>query len=233
VARITRKELKTDKFALEIGQTVTFFEEHRRQVLRYAAVAAAVALVVGGVALYRRHQHTARQEALGRAIQVQEAPVGKANPGNPLSFPTQEAKDQETTRVFGEIDRQHSGTAEGAIAGYYLGCIAADQGRLAEAEKRFKKVAEEGEAKYASLAKLSLAQIYFADGRADTGEKMLRDMIARPTVFVSQAQATLTLARALLRSKPAEARKLLDPLRGTRDAVSGAALQLYTELPPQ
>ena len=34
-----------------------------------------------------------------------------------------------------------------------------------------------------------------------------------PTIFVSKEQAAITLARFLARKKPAEARKLLDPLR--------------------
>ena len=42
---------------------------------------------------------------------------------------------------------------------------------------------------------------------------MLRDLIAHPTIFVSKEQATITLARYLAPKKPAEARKLLDPLR--------------------
>ena len=41
MSRITRKELKTDKFALEIGHTVTFFEEHRQEIIRYGGVALA------------------------------------------------------------------------------------------------------------------------------------------------------------------------------------------------
>ena len=71
----------------------------------------------------------------------------------------------------------------------------------------------EADAKYAPLAKLSLAQIYFGDGSAADGEKTLRDLMANPSVFVSKEQATITLARFLAPTKPAEARKLLEPLR--------------------
>ena len=46
MARITRKELKSDKFALEVGQTVSFFEEHRQEILRYGAIALGVAVLV-------------------------------------------------------------------------------------------------------------------------------------------------------------------------------------------
>jgi hypothetical protein len=92
-------------------------------------------------------------------------------------------------------------------------------------------VAQKGDEKYASLAKFSLAQIYFADGRVDQGEKLLRDLIANPTVFVSADQATISLARFLAPKKPAEARKLLDPLRSRPGNVGQTALSLLSEQP--
>ena len=35
MSRITRKELKTDKFALEVEHTVSLFEQHRQEIIRY------------------------------------------------------------------------------------------------------------------------------------------------------------------------------------------------------
>jgi len=233
VARITRKELKTDKFALEVGHTVDFFEEHQREIVRYGAAALAVAAIVVLIFMYRGHEHTVRQEALAKAMDIQEAPVGQASPGAAISFPTQEAKDKETVKAFSDLAAKYSGTDEGYIAEYYLGCMAADQGKLGDAEKRFTSVAENAGKKYASLAKLSLGQLYFAEGKADLGEKTLRALIANPTVFVSKEQATIVLAKMLAPTKPAEARKLLDPLRIMAGPVSQTALQAYGELPPQ
>ena len=40
MARITRKELKADKFALEVEHTVTLFEEHKREISFTAVLAA-------------------------------------------------------------------------------------------------------------------------------------------------------------------------------------------------
>ena len=233
MARITRKELKTDKFALEVGHTVDFFEEHQTEVIRYGAVAVAVAAIVFAIMLYRGHQHTVRQEALAHALQIQEAPVGPAQPGADLSFSTQEAKDKEAAKAFSELASQYSGTDEGYIAEYYLGCMAADQGKLSEAEKRFLSVADSANKRYASLANLSLGQVYFAEGKNDQGEKLLRSLMDHPTVFVSKDQAAITLARALAHTKPAEARKLLDPLRAVAGPVSQTAIQAYSELPAQ
>jgi predicted negative regulator of RcsB-dependent stress response len=173
-----------------------------------------------------------REEALTKAIQVQEAPVGPSANGT-LNFPTQEAKDRESLRVFTDLRSKYAGSEEGEIAEYYLGAIQADQGKLAEAEKSFQEAAQKSAEQYASLARLSLAQIYFADGRSDLGEKTLRELIAKPTIFVSKNQATITLARYLSLKKPAEARKLLDPLRNLPGEVGQVALQVYGEIAPQ
>ena len=232
MARITRKELKTDNFAVEVEQTLTFFEEHRDKVIRFGGIALAVAALIVVFMVYRSHQHAAREDALAKAIEVQEAPVGQSGSGG-LQFATQDAKDAEAIRVFTALENNYSGSTEGVIARYYLGAIKADQGKMAEAEKDFQVASQEGDSKYASLAKLSLAQIYFSDGRDTQGESMLRDLIAHPTLFVSADEATLTLARFIAKKKPAEARKLLDPLRTKPGTVSQVAIPLYNELPAQ
>jgi predicted negative regulator of RcsB-dependent stress response len=234
VPRITRKELKTDKFALEVGHTVTFFEEHQKELIRYGAGGIVLVLLIVGYSMYSRQQHGVREEALAKAIQVQETAIGPITPGQTqATFPTQEAKDEVALKTFGDLQSKYPGSDEGEIAGYYLGAIKADQGKLAEAEKNFKDVADKGNAKYASLAKFALSQIYFADGRAAQGESTLRDLMANPTIYISKEQAAIALARAIVKTKPAEARKLLDPLRAQPGSVGQAAISVYGELPPQ
>ncbi len=230
MARITRKELKSDKFAQEVGLTVTFFEEHQKDVVRYGAIAVAVVLLILGYNAYSRHQRVAREEALTQAISVQEASV--AQPTDPRGFPTQDAKDQAALKAFSDLASKYSGTDEGNIAVYYIGSIRADEGKLAEAEKFFLQVADHASANYASLAKLSLVDIYYSDGRTDQAEKTLRDLIVHPTVFVSQDDATITLARHLATKNPAEARKLLSPIKGGKGPAASMAQELYAELPP-
>ena len=229
MSRITRKELKTDKFALEVEHGISFFEHHKNEAVRYGAIAVGIAVLIVGYTIYQRGQHSARQEMLSAAIRIQEAGVGQSGNGG-LAFPTQEAKDQEAIRAFAELRTKHSGSAEGEIAQYYLGSIKADQGKLAEAEKLYQEVAQNGAERYAALAKLSLAQIFFADGRADQGEKVLRDLIANPTDFVSSDQATISLARYLAAMKPAEARKLLEPLRTRPGSTGQVAITLLGEM---
>ena len=232
MSRITRKELKTDQFALEVEHSITFFEDHKGEIAKYGGIAIGLAALIFGYTIYSRHESGIREQALASAIRIQESPVGQSGNGG-LSFPTQEAKDQEATKAFIDLETKYSGSNEGEVSGYYLGSIKADQGKLAEAEKLFQQVSQKGDANYSSLAKLSLAQIFFSDGRTDQGEKMLRELIANPSVFVSADQATISLARFLGPQKPAEARKLLDGLRNRPGSVGQLALTLLGELPPQ
>jgi predicted negative regulator of RcsB-dependent stress response len=228
VSRITRKELKTDKFALEVEHTVSLFEQHKQLIIRIGVAAVAVAVVITAYVMYSRSQSKVREQALAHAITVQEAPVGQSGNGG-LSFPTQEAKDAEATKVFTDVKTKYSGSSEGQIASYYLASIQSDQGNMAQAEKSFQDAANNANSDYASLSKMALSQIYFSEGKNAQGESVLRDLMAHPTIFVSADQAAVSLARHYITVKnPAEARKLLEPLK-TKPGVSTVVVSMLNE----
>jgi predicted negative regulator of RcsB-dependent stress response len=232
VDRITRKELKGDKFAREVGHTVEYVSEHRKQAIRYGIVGAAVLVAVLVVTGYRRQQHNARQAALTAAIEIQQAPVGPPTSEFVKSFPTEQERNSAAAKAFSDLVAKYSGSDEAIIAEYYLGAMAAEQDQTQEAEKWLKAAAESSNANYASLAKLTLADLYRWQGKAPQAEKLLRSLIAKPSEFVSKEQATIALAELLAPANPAEARKLLDPLSTTgRAAVGRAAMAVLSQLP--
>jgi predicted negative regulator of RcsB-dependent stress response len=233
VARITRKELKSDKFAQEVGLTVTFFEEHQKDVVRYGGIGVAVALLIGGYFIYQKHEHAARQEELAQAIRIQETPVATAAVGGQQTYPTQDAKDQAALKAFADLQSKHGGSDEAEVAEYYIGSIHADQGKMADAEKNLLDVATHADKNYSSLAKIALAEIYYSDGRNKQGEEALKDLMAHPTIFVSADEAAIALARHYTGQNNAEARKLLAPIKDGKSAVSSIAQQLYSQIPPQ
>lgn len=229
--RITRKELKTDRFAQEVGHTVEYVGEHKKQVIRYGIAAAVIIVLAIGIISYFRHQNAERQQALMDALRIQQAGVNQ--PGNEfmLSYPTQQAKDAAMKKAFLDLYARYPNSEQGIIGKYYLAIMAADAGKMQEAEAGFQVVASSSHKAYASLAELALAQIYAGENKTAQAEKLLRDLIAHPTVFVSSEQATIELAGILQSTQPAEANKLLDPLRRSkRPAVTRAAISAGSDL---
>jgi len=232
VDRLTRKALKKDAFAREVTHTVEYVSEHRQQFARYGIVALVVLLVAGGIYFYNKRQAANRAEALAAAVQIQETPVSPANP-NPAvkTFPTEEARNAAAIKAFTELAASYSGSDEATIAKYYLGTIAAQQRRWNDAGNFLKGAAESKNPGYASLAQLVLSDVYQAQGRTDEAEKVLRGLVETPTMFVSKTQATIALARLLAPVKPAEARKLLEPLRLEAGPAARAAFEILNTLP--
>jgi hypothetical protein len=231
VDRLTRKELKSDKFALEVEHTVEYVSEHRRQVIRYGIAVAVVVVLVLSVLAYRNRQQAARQTVLNAALDIQNAAIGAAPNPEMLAFPSQDARNKAALKAFGDVAAKYQGSDEGWIAQYYQGAIAADEGRLPDAQRLLKDVADSGPGTYASLAKLSLADLYAQGGKTAEAEQLLRSLVDKPTEFVSKDQAAIALARLLARSRPAEARKLLEPLRTERGTISRAAITALSEIP--
>ena len=61
--RLTRKELKSDRFALEVQHSVQYVSGHRQQLVRWGGIAAAVIVIVVGVFAYLNYQRSVRQSA--------------------------------------------------------------------------------------------------------------------------------------------------------------------------
>ena len=223
--RQTRKDLKTDKFAEDVVDVFGWASEHKTEVVRYAAALIAAVLLLVGVTYYNRSQATAREEALAKALRVDEATTGAAIEPTSLHFDTEAEKAKARAQAFTEISTKHSGTQEGAIADMYLASYAVDSGNQEEAARRYKRVIDDGPKPYASLARIALSQIYASEGKMADAEKVLRDAIANPTATVSKEQAQLALGELLSNSNPTEAHKLLDPLRtSARGTISRAAI---------
>jgi predicted negative regulator of RcsB-dependent stress response len=230
VDRITRKELKSDRFALEVQHSIQVVADHRQQLIRWGTVAAVVAILVIAVVLYRNHEHAVRQEALHNAEQLQNATIGPQVNEYAVSFPTQADRDKAVNKAFTELAAKYPGSDEGLIAEFFLGTNAADQGRLADADKRLKDVADSS-TPYSALAKVSLAQVYAAEGKQADGEKLLQSLIDHPTPLVSKEAATIALAELIESKDPQRARKLLEPLRSsTRSGVSRVAISALSDL---
>lgn len=74
--RISRKELKSDRFQERVGSTVQYLDEHRRPVTLIGSIVLAVLLLGWGAHWYSGKQKVVRQQALTRALDIQNSAVG-------------------------------------------------------------------------------------------------------------------------------------------------------------
>jgi predicted negative regulator of RcsB-dependent stress response len=234
VKRQTRKDLKTDKFALEMRHGFDFLNVHRAETVRYGSIALAVILIGAGIYYYMRYESGVREQALADVMRIDNAQVGNTPPQpGTLHYATQAEKDTARAKALADLAAKHHGSQEGAIAEFYLASDAAEKGNLGEAEKRFRELVDSSPKPFASMARLSLARVYDAEGKYDDAVKILREAVANPTVSVSKEQAEIQLALEIGKKNPDEARKMLEPLRTERTAISRAAVQALGELNPK
>src|SRR5258708_21067784 len=108
--RLTRKNLKTDKFAQEVSQTFDFLSEHRAESIRYGSIGLAVLALAVGFYFYSRHQAGVREEALTQAMRVDDATVGSAVLPTNLHYNTQEEKDNARKKAYSDLPAKNRGT---------------------------------------------------------------------------------------------------------------------------
>lgn len=227
---LSRKELKQDNVALKVEETTHFLVTHRPQAIR-AGIAVLVVLLVGfGSWFFITSRRDAREQALGAALTMENAPVGESANGG-MSFPSETAKEDAILKAFNSIINQNGGSEEAYAAEYYLAGIDVTNGKFDEALKKYDHVAAGAGADYASLAKLGKAQVLLAVGRASEAQTLLRDLMAHPTSMVSKDQAAFALAQALTPTQPDEARKLLLPIAAENSEVSQTAVTALAALP--
>lgn len=225
-----KKELKTDELAEVTEHTLEYVSAHKKDFTRYGIIAGGVVLVAVLGWLFMRYQADQRATALSQVFAVREATIGpEPKSGAVKAFATEAERDKALDKAIDNVMSQYPGSAEAAAALYYRGVAAAEKDDVAGAQKAFTTVASSG-SEFGALAKYSLAGIHASEGRNAEAEKLLREIIASPSPLVSKEQATLELGRLLKTTNPAEARKLVEPLRTGRGAIARNAVTLLSEI---
>lgn len=228
-----KEKIKTDEFAVAVEHARVYADSHRQQMIRYGSVVLAVIVLAVGGYWFMQSRKESRQAALRDVFAAREATVGPAPTNGALkSFPTQAEKDKAIAAAIQNVVSNYGGSEEANIAKYVQAAVSADQGKTADAKRLYAEVAAAG-GDAGSLAKFALATIHASEGNVSDAEKLYRELIASPTTLVSKEQATIALARAISKTNPNEARKLLTPLRTARAQISRNAIAALGELPPE
>ncbi|WP_031497482.1 tetratricopeptide repeat protein [Bryobacter aggregatus] len=212
--------IKHDQFVETVGEASEFVSGHKKQFVVYIVIAAVVAVLGYGGWSYMQGKKTARQLALGEAMGVAQATTSRSA-----------ADEKKVVDAFTKVSTEYAGSHEGNLALYMLAMIDLERGDTAAGEKKLKDVMG-GDKEAASLAKYTQAEIYQGQGKTAEAEALLRDLMASPTHLMPKEQAILQLARYIAKTKPEEARKLLEPLRTARAPISTPAIEVLGTLPP-
>ena len=211
--------IKHDQFVETVGEASEYVSSHRKQVILYVVIAVVVAVLGYGAWTYMKARENERHLALGQAMGVAQATTSLTA-----------AEEKKVIDAFSKVSTAYPGSKEGSIALYMLAMLDLERGDTAAGEKKLKDVMS-ADKEAGSLAKFTQAELLQGQGKTAEAEALLRDLVANPTHLMPREQATLQLARYIAKSKPEEARKLLEPYRTARAPISTPALEILGTLP--
>ncbi|MFZ0909329.1 MAG: tetratricopeptide repeat protein [Candidatus Acidiferrales bacterium] len=194
---ISRKELKTDEFRETLVHGADAVLSHQKLTIYIGVIVVVILGAFFGWRLYAERQTVKAAAAYDDAMKVFNARVRTAgeptDPGE-ITYVDEKVKFDDAAKKFEAVAQQYPRTRPGQIAAYYAGLSLERLKRNDEATKWFDQVTHSGEDDFTSLARLELAQLDDGAGKQADAEKIYKDLVANPTVFVPKPVAMLGLA---------------------------------------
>lgn len=189
--------MKSDEFRDTLAVGAEAVLSHQKLVIYVGVVAVIILGAFFGWRLYAERQTVKAAAAYDDAMKVFNARVRTATePSDPgeITYTDENVKFDAAAKKFEAVAKQYPRTRPGQIAAYYAGLSLERLKRNAEAAKWFEQVTHSGEEDFTSLARAELAQLDDQTGKQTDAEKIYKDLIAHPTVFVPKPVAMLGLA---------------------------------------
>jgi tetratricopeptide (TPR) repeat protein len=224
----TRHALKQDRLVEATRTSVDWFQDNRSKIISASVVAAVVlAILVISMVIYDKRSAAADQ-AFGEAMDTYNTPLAQAgqppNPGE-KTFPTAAARAAVANQQFVNVANHYGFFKAGKTGTYFAGLTAIDLGQMGQAETYLKKVAGDGDAPLAALAKMALANLYQQTNRDSQAIELYKQLIAKPTNTVPADAAKLQLASVYENTNPAEAKQIYVQLKSSKSAAGQIATQ--------
>ena len=177
--KLRRKDLKRNDLVQTVGRTVDYVSHHRRGVTETIAVGAALAVLVGGLLLWRLYRENEAGKELSAALTALQTPlVGQpAVSGAARTYASQTEREKDAR---GHLQRAASyrATSAGRAAAVLL---AAQGAPNAEGSSALARAAREGGGVVAASAEIDAARLLAAQGKTAEAIDRLRRAIESPT----------------------------------------------------
>ncbi len=227
MARISRKQLKHDRFVEEVGQSVVYVSSHRKQLLIWGGVAIVLIIAIASYGGYRRTRAAETRAEFQKAVEMYHGRVDTQQQPGGITFPTTIARFRDTTEQLEKVISEYGAREETVAAAYYLALLEIEQEKLEEARKRLEGIVD-NKGEYAALARLALADLHARRQEDEQARRHYQHLIDNPTRVVPKSRAQLALARYLSTTdKEEEAKTILEEMMkepGTAGVSAGTTL---------
>ncbi len=217
--KITRKNLKQDKFIEATFDMGEWVEKHWKTVVTAVGAALVVVVVVAlGVWWHQRSQAEVEQ-SLSRGLDL----IGATQAGDAGN--TGAARYGDALPLFEQAAKRGAGTGPGEVAAFYEGSTLLRLGRAREAVSALEGVVSKGRnAALVESARWLLAEALVAAGESDKAVALYRKIADEPAAIYPPDMALLQMGKVLSREgKAAEARQTWEDLLAKYPQSASAA----------
>ncbi|HEY7113358.1 MAG TPA: tetratricopeptide repeat protein [Thermoanaerobaculia bacterium] len=190
--KITRKDLKRNDLVETVGRTVDYVTSHRRGVGEGVAVAAGIALLVGGFFLVKTYREARAGRELSAGLAAFDAPLA-GEPGGasaPLSFPSAAARDAAAAEHLRKA-ASYGGTTPARAASVIL----AARDAKATAADSFERAARDGRFEIAAAAEIDAARLLASQGKVTEAVERLKRAVESPDASMPKDALLFALAQ--------------------------------------
>lgn len=231
----TKQALKHDQFIDTTQHGLEWASENRNTVIIASSILIALIIIVVGSFVIYNNRSEAASVAFGAAMQEYQVPLaepGQQVPPGVKTYSSAAERAKAANQLFIAAADKYSMMPDGKTARYFAGLTAIEAGNNSAAESSLKEVAGGWNSELASLAKLSLANLYRQTGRDSQAIDLYNELTAKPTTSVPAGLAQLQLAEMYeSQGKSEDAKKIYAKLKD-KDAKSAVGLLAAQKLNP-
>lgn len=231
MAKLTRKQLRKDRFVEEVGEAVGFFTTHRNSLV--GASVAILLAILGGIGFYHYRQEQANEArlALQEAIGNYYGEVSLNEVPGRITFATSIEKEMKIEESLNKVVEEYGGRFEGQVARLHLALAELQDGDPEEGKKMLEALIDDNGDEASGMARKALADQLQREGKNEEAIEYYQYLIDNPTDMLPKERVELFgMYDALLATDEQQALELVKAVEERAGAGRELAMRLRMSL---